>query len=385
MLKMYTAHTQEVDDPKIAVEELAKQIDMSKLLKNTIGIVTFHYDFGESGILEEISKKLPFQIVGMTTMAGAQSPGHHGVYSLFLTVLTSGDVQFSAGMTAPLTSANYKQEMAKTYKEARAKLPGDPNFIMTFAPYMPDLSGADITQGLDEAVGGIPCWGSLASGVGMVYEQCSTLFDGHIEQYALAMVLLYGNVEPEFIITSIPERNMRDSGGIVTESDGCVLKKINDMPLLEYLAQVGIAITNQNCTTLPFMVHFEGTKEPVAIGIYRLYDDGGALFGIQLPVGTKLVLSQIDVEGILETARTGVDKILVSKNKNGVFMCPCVTRYIMQAPDQDGEMRLVTEMLAGKGLPYVLSYSGGEICPVKDDSGKLRNRFHNYSFSSVTF
>ncbi|MGB2578756.1 hypothetical protein AAIR98_000675 [Elusimicrobium simillimum] len=385
MLKMYTAHTQEVDDAQIALQELTSQIDTSKLLKNTIGLVTFHYDFGKTGVLEELSKKLPFEIVGMTTMAGAQSPGHIGVYSLFLTVLTSDDVQFSAGMSVPLTAQNYKTAIADTYQAARAKLPGDPGFIMTFAPYMPDLSGHDMTSALDEAVGGIPCWGSLASGVGMVYEQCSTAYQDRLEQYSMALVLFHGDVKPDFIITSIPERNMRDSGGIVTKSEGCILREINDMPFIDYLKQIGIEINNQNCTTLPFMVHYQGTKEPVAIGIYRVFDDGGALFGIPVPVGTKLVLSQIDTEGILETAKTSIERILATGKTNGICMCPCVTRYIMQAPDQEGEMKLVTSMLANKNIPYVLSYSGGEICPVRDDSGKLRNRFHNYTFSSVVF
>ncbi|WP_428897649.1 hypothetical protein Dip518_001440 [Parelusimicrobium proximum] len=385
MLKMYTAHTLEVDDPQIAIEELTKQIDTSKLLKNTIGVVTFHYDFGEAGLIEEISKRLPFEIIGMTTMAGADTSGHLGMYSLFLTVLTSDDVEFAAAMSVPLTSKNYKEAISDTYREARAKLPADPGFIMTFAPYMPDLSGADITVALDEAVGQIPCWGSLASGIGMVYEECRTTYNGKIEQYSLAMILFHGKINPEFIITSIPERNMRDSGGIVTASEGSVLKTINNMPLLDYLGQVGISITNENCTTLPFMVHYEGSKEPVAIGVYRLYDDGSALLGTQIPVGTKLVLSQIDTQGILETAKISVDKILASGKKNGIFMYPCVTRYIMQAPDQEGEMKLITEQLSASGIPYILSYSGGEICPVRDNTGKLRNRFHNYSYSSVVF
>ncbi len=385
MIKMYTAYTQEVDEADIAISELLEQIDTSKLLKNSIGIVTFHYDFAKSGIIEEISKKMPFEIVGMTTMSGAQTSGCYGMYSLFLTVLTSEDVNFAASMSVPLTSQNFEGAISDAYKAARAKISNDPKFVMTFAPYMPDMSGADMTLALDKAVGGIPCWGSLASGVGMVYEECRTLYKEQIEQYSMALVLFEGNIEPEFIVTSIPEKNMRDSGAVVTEADGCILKKLNDMPLLDYLKQIGIEINNQNCTTLPFMVHFEGTKDPVAIGIYRLYDDGGALFGIQLPVGTKLVLSQIDTEGILETAKSSIDKILASNKKNGAFMFPCVTRYIMQAPDQEGELKLISALLKDKGLPYVVAYSGGEICPVKDNNGVLRNRFHNYSYSSVVF
>ncbi|MCL2143988.1 MAG: FIST C-terminal domain-containing protein [Endomicrobia bacterium] len=385
MLKMYTAHTQEADNQQLAVDELTKQIDLSKLQKNSIGIITFHYDFAKSGIIEEIRKKLPFEIIGMTTMAGAHTSGHFGTYSLFLTVLTSDDVEFSAAISVSLTPENYKEAVSDVYNKARAKFNEDPKFVMTFAPYMPNLSGADMTVALDAAAGGIPCWGSLASGIGMVYEECRTLFQDQIEQYSMALILFYGNIEPEFIFTSIPEKNMRDSGVVVTESEGCVLKKINDMPFMEYLKQINIEINNENCTTLPFMVYTEGTSEPVSIGIYRIYDDSSALFGTHLPVGTKLVLSQIDTKGILETAQKSVEKILASGKKNGVFMFPCVTRFIMQAPDQNGELKLAAALLAEKGIPYVLAYSGGEICPVFDNNGKLRNKFHNYSYSSVVF
>lgn len=385
MIKMFTAHTEEVDDIENAVEELMGCVDASRLLKNSIGIVTFHYDFAEAGLIEQLRAKLPFDIVGMTTMAGAHTGGYLGLYSLFLTVLTSDDVEFSAGISAPLNVGNYAEELEKAYKTAASKLKQDAKFVMAFAPYMPDLSGADITVALDKAVGGIPCWGSLSSGVDMAYEECRTIYNDRLEQYSLAMVVFSGNVDPEFIITSIPERNIVDGGGIVTESEGCVLKKINDMPLLEYLAKIGIAITNENCTTLPFMVHFEGTKTPVAIGIYRLYDDGSALFGIQLPVGTSLVLSQIDAPGILETAQTSIEKIMASGKKDGLFMFPCITRFFMLAPEQNAELELVGNLLKDKDLPYVLAYSGGEICPVKDSDGKLKNRFHNYTFSSVVF
>jgi hypothetical protein len=37
------------------------------------------------------------------------------------------------------------------------------------------------------------------------------------------------------------------------------------------------------------------------------------------------------------------------------------------------------------GVPYMLGYSGGEVCPVPDESQKLRNRFHNFTFSICAF
>jgi hypothetical protein len=36
---------------------------------------------------------------------------------------------------------------------------------------------------------------------------------------------------------------------------------------------------------------------------------------------------------------------------------------------------------AAGDIPYVLAYAGGEICPVRGEDGKLRNHFHNFTFS----
>ena len=59
---------------------------------------------------------------------------------------------------------------------------------------------------------------------------------------------------------------------------------------------------------------------------------------------------------------------------------PCVTRYIMLAPDQESELRLIHEELSKDGKPFMMGYSGGEICPMPGRDGKPRNRFHNYTF-----
>jgi len=58
----------------------------------------------------------------------------------------------------------------------------------------------------------------------------------------------------------------------------------------------------------------------------------------------------------------------------------------MLAPDQESELRLIYETLTGNAggnfaeLPYMMGYSGGEICPMPGPDGKLYNRFHNYTF-----
>jgi hypothetical protein len=43
-------------------------------------------------------------------------------------------------------------------------------------------------------------------------------------------------------------------------------------------------------------------------------------------------------------------------------------------------MEAIQDDLKDSALPYVLVYSGGEICPVHDEKGAAVNQYHNYYF-----
>jgi hypothetical protein len=58
----------------------------------------------------------------------------------------------------------------------------------------------------------------------------------------------------------------------------------------------------------------------------------------------------------------------------------------MLVPDHDGELKLVENRLEnGSLMAFMAGYSGGEVCPVRDESGALQNRFHNFTFSALVF
>jgi len=118
----------------------------------------------------------------------------------------------------------------------------------------------------------------------------------------------------------------------------------------------------------------------VALGFYTLFEDGSFLTGGAMPVGTSVAVGSIDASGIFESAEDGLKQILDNNDRQATLLLPCVTRYLMLAPDQEGELRLIKEKLTSSGRPFMMGYSGGEICPMPDQEGKLRNRFHNYTF-----
>ena len=381
MIQMMTASTTEVDEVEDALDEILGQIDLEALKKNTVGIITCHSDFTDTGFIGKLCKKLPFDVIGMTTMASADLHGR-SMYALSLAVLTSDDVFFETSMTKSLDPEDYREKIEAAYTDTAKKHSGNAAMIITFFPLHKKLSAALMHRAFDEICGGVPFWGSIASSSDVNDESCHVFRNGDISEDSMVMVLLHGPVDPEFIVVSIPTRNIRKDRGRITDSEGCVVKKIDEIPALKYLESRGVVIMKEATLTTPLMVYYEGSSVPVALAIYSVNEDGSLLCGGEMPMGALVAFGEITVDGILTTAGEGMARLLESGKKSGALLLPCVTRYITLGGDHNGELELIANRLEnGNVMPYMGGYSGGEICPVRDESGVLRNRFHNFTFS----
>lgn len=379
MIAMYTARTSEVDDIDEAISEIKEQIDFSKLKKNSAGLIFCHVDFVESGMAAALSAALPFDVIGMTSMVCAEERGY-SLFDLALTVLTSDELTFKAGMTGGVTSENYVQEIENLYARLRLSMDDDPTMIFSFMPYTRDVPGYSFVKVMDSVCNGIPIWGSITTSNDFNYETVHTIYNTETLRSGLAMLCVQGPVKADFIVSSLPERNMLNSRAIITKSKGAVVYEINGIPILEYLGSLGLLITKENITTTPLLLYFDDRIDPVAIGFYTLFEDGSVLAGCDIPEGTSISVGSIDAEGIFESTEQGLKKILACEDREATILLPCVTRYLMLAPEQERELQLIIERLSNCGKPFMMGYSGGEICPVPGPDGKYHNQFHNYAF-----
>jgi hypothetical protein len=386
MIRLLNASTTEVDEIDVALEEIFEQIDLAGLSKNSVGILSCYSDFLDTGVVSALCERLPFDVIGCTTLLSA-ADGKYDMYMLRLTILTSDDVSFSTAFTAPLSEENYKKSLEDAYGEGKSKLPGSPAFIISLFPLMPTLSGATVLEYFDDICGGIPIFGTIASDVTTDLQNCYVLRNGQSEKHALAMLLIHGDVSPRFLMTSLPDRNIRKQKAVVTDSDGCLVRKVNDMTLPEYLKSIGLLpeFTDKvNASNVPLMVDYGDGSRPVAMAIYHTAEDGSVISGGEMPVGVSFSVGAIDYEGIMETARSTMEQALAYDKADVLLMFPCITRYFMLAPNSEDEVKLVAESVGDK-IPYALAYSGGEICPIYDESGKTHNHFHNYTFIACVF
>ena len=379
MIEMYTARTSEIDEIDDAVTEVISQLDLAALKKNTAGLFFCHMDFVDSGVVAALCKALPFSTIGMSSMASADGHGY-GLFDLTLTVLTSDEVNFEAGMTGNITQDNYVDEIDQLYTHIRSRMKNDPAMIFTFMPYIPTVSGHEATKAMDASCHGIPLWGAITNNMDFRYQSVQTIHNGKTLPAGIAMLFVNGPLEPEFIVSSIPPHKIANHRAIITKSENSVLREVNDLPALQYLANIGLSITDENITTTPLMVYNADQVEPVILGFYTLFKNGSLLAGGEVPVGASFTVGGIDAEGIYESAKSGLKQILATKNRQATLLLSCVTRYIMLAPDQESELHLTQEQLSMSALPFMMGYSGGGICPTKGPDGRYLNQFHSYSF-----
>lgn len=134
-------------------------------------------DFVDSGVVEALCRALPFNVIGMSSMASADGHGY-GLFDLTLTVLTSDEVSFEAGMTRSIDHDNYVGEIDQLYTRIRDRTESDPAMIFAFMPYMPDVSGYEVVKAMDASCHGIPLWGSITNNMDFRYQTVQTICNG---------------------------------------------------------------------------------------------------------------------------------------------------------------------------------------------------------------
>jgi hypothetical protein len=348
-----------------------------ELLSNSVGIIACHYEFVNTGVVEELCRALPFPVVGCTTLGNA-TRDERGLELLSVSVLTSDDVAFSTAMSAELDAGDIMPSISGAYKRALADLGAEPAMILVYAPLMLSLGAVPIMNAITSLSGGIPVFGAISCDSTSDYHESRVIHNGTAAANTLALVLLKGNVRPRFYVNSVPEASIRKLNALVTDSDGCLIKKVNDMPFLDYLESVGISKAGvvSSIGSFPLMVDYNDGSTPTGRAIYSTTPEGYALLGGEVPVGSVIAMANLDYAGVLETAGEAMEEAIAQGAVSGILVYPCLTRNFALGANSDDEMKKIAETLGGRH-PYQICYAGGEICPVFTGDGKLLNRVHN--------
>jgi len=389
MLKCASVYTYEIDDRTTALNEINAQLEEKiNLLENSVGIIMCHTEFISSGMLKFICSNLPFDVVGVTTAAQAVND-EAGELILTIFIMTSDDVRFRSG-----AADNLKDGLDASVKAAYENVSGDetgaPRLALIFPPILlSHFAGDDYVKTWQNLIPETPLFGTLAMDDTPTFEDCETIYNGENSKNAMPFVLCYGNINPSFLIGTMPKEKVIHYTGDISKSTGSVVHEINGMNAYKYFESIGFEKDGEssvNYLFLPFLIDQRKRTDYDGIPVIRVLsyfsDDGTAVFHGNVDEGSTFTLLKCESEDILTTAQNCVNEVRDKNDINGVLLFSCIVRRIVTMSggnsDANEEFEIVKKTLAPV-VPFMMGSAGGEICPTLGKGNTLTNRYHEYT------
>ena len=374
MIKAIVASTREIDGADEAVAEILRSLDLkNNMLKNSIGIVSCFSEFDETGVAKAICDALPFDCIGSTS--NISSTGKQSDQIIFaITVLTSDDCDFEA-VAIPI-SENYEELIRSTLSPLVKEPNVKPAMLLTYLPLM-SVAGNDLLiKAIDSTVGSVPLFGTAAMDHRVDYSTARTIYNGKFSNETIVLGLVRGAVECKFEVAFFSRDNIREQKAIITKSNDNVLISVNNMPALKYFESVGLKSDELKSGIVHIIVdHRDGTGA-IPRGVIAFTPEDHMICLATMPVGATIEVGRSDrLSVLLETEKAL--KSLVAEEGSVILCYSCIMRYLALELNHITEAEKVIELVGD--MQYMFSSSGGEICPLPDASGKLKNYYHNYS------
>ncbi|MCL2388025.1 MAG: FIST C-terminal domain-containing protein [Defluviitaleaceae bacterium] len=385
MIRTVVACTNEVDDENLAVAQIKEQLNLdANLMKNAIGIIACHNEFVMSGVVKALGEALPFELVGaISTIQSTQQQMDSLLLSVML--ITGDDVEFVTAVTPSLASEPAKV-IAETYTAATSGRAERPALILPYAPFMLQNSGDGYVNTLTEVSGGTPCFGTLATDDSDDFSTCYTIYNGECFLDKMVITCIYGNISPKFYVANISADKVFDKSAIVTKSEGHVIMELNERPVTAFFEDMGLtkaSATQYAMTSLPFLLDYHDGTPMVSKIFIHLTPENYALCAGAVPEGSTMHVTTNERDDILLTTEQALDQALKNVNASGILIYSCVARSMTMGSDQFAEASLVNQTVTQ--LPFLMAYSGGEICPTTISNDNAINRFHNNAFVACVF
>ena len=377
MIKALTATTRNIDDVQAAVNEVLTSLNLEiNLLKNSLGIVSCFSEFEETGALKAICEAMPFDCIGSTTcLCAAGREVDEVIFAII--VLTSDDCEFKS--LAVTITEQYEQSIQSSMADLLEQPAEKPALLLSYFPLMNtvNISGDMMLSAIDSATGGIPLFGLTTSDHTMDYSTAKTIRNGDAFSDAIVLGAIFGSPKVTFEVASLNENKFRKQKAVITESDGNILIGVNGKNAMEYLGEIGF--TKEQISTglgvIPLVVDYMDGRKPVVRAVFTLTPEGYVVCGGEMPVNATLGIGHVDMNDVLETTNTALRTLV---DKDSVILCySCIARHLVLGMNNTVEAEKVVELTGG--ARYLFAYTGGEICPLPDANGELKNVYHNFT------
>ncbi|MDR3153547.1 MAG: FIST C-terminal domain-containing protein [Deltaproteobacteria bacterium] len=381
---MIQAQTREADDPQAAAASIVAQVMAAgPLSRHACGVVHCDNAFLETGALLAVSRALPFPTVGINTLLHSTVSGALSSTLLTVTVLTSPDVRMSVALSEHM-GEDVRGPCESLFFEALSGLKEKPSAGFMFVPFLQWCpAGELITQTLDSASGNIPLFGTVAADYSDEFRSPRVLFNGCAWSSRSALILFGAAARPRFSIYPVSAKKTVRGKAVVTESEAHIVRRINGMPVLDFLETLGLCTDGKlECAySIPLFLERGGGRPPIVRSMLAQTADGAIVLGGNVPPGSTLGIGAMDTLHIIEGVRRAASLMSLSA-PGAAFLYSCLFRGVCLGLNYTSEMETLRRDLAGR-VPYTFAYSGGEICPMLLPDGKWHNEFHNMSLVAM--
>jgi hypothetical protein len=386
-----------MDDAEIAVDELVEQInEQGPLGKNSCGFVFCDVEMTHADFMTLLKERLPFDIVGCTSIANFDTKNGATILSSVLTVLTGDDVRFGTALTDAIKADNIRDELEKAYKTV-TDAAGERGEILFLVPPFNDAVPLDeYVDILNELSDGTPVFGGLPSS--NVADGDILMFaDGKVYSDRAALVLISGAVKPVFSVQNFLSE-ISQQKHIVTGADKNVIRTVEDVTFVDYLRRLGMPVDDLIAqgdlavyVSTPLKVYMNSKNErdkiPVArtVKTLNLADGSGVLFGA-IPENSAIsivTMKRQDIQDSCEMAIHEIKEKIAAVSETGykystIICISCGGRYMVMGDDKDAEGDMLRNSVP-EGMAFSGFYAYGEICPTIVENGHALNRVHNES------
>ena len=384
MIKSYSAFTSEIDDIESAVSEILTQLEPEKnCLKSTVAIVTCYHEFATNMVVAELYKKLNFPVIGTTTTAISTNRSY-GQLDLSVLMITADDVTFTAACSPSLMSG-LAEPLTQMYQKALDGHAQTPKLIISAAPLMLNYAGDHYVDALNKISGGVPNFGTLAIDNTPGYLESYVMFNDKAERDIYAVIVASGNINPKFLYASFSPEYVFAQIATITKAEGNLLKEVDGCSIISFMENIGLAENGKVKDVLhsiPFILDYAGEGIPVSRVLLSWSEDGYGICGGLMPEGTKFNLGMWDKSDVLGTTVRTIEKILGNENISTLLLHSCLARSYALGTDLLAETEIINKTVAER-IPYIFGYSGGEICPTRDEADA--NSFHNNTVVACVF
>ena len=197
----------------------------------------------------------------------------------------------------------------------------------------------------------------------------------------MPFILCYGNINPRFLIATLPENTNLPLSGKVTKSKNNFVYEVNEINARMFFTKAGIP---ENVSAFPLMINQVGNENDSKVHVIRelfaYSEDNTAIFGGDVGEGSTIFFLNFDPESIKSSSQCEIERINTFSDVNGAVLFSCASRrMVLLGVNEDKAELQIAKNTIKQEIPFMLGYSGGEICPVINNHGTLNNRFHNYS------